>query len=76
MRSVNRILAATTSVWSDDVGAVGSTPVECRRTRETVKRCDLAGRADYGYCASYSRYFWACACTWWASFRACPSPSS
>ena len=29
MRSVNRILATTTSVWSDDVWGVDSTPVEC-----------------------------------------------
>ena len=35
-----------------------STPVECARSRETVKRSDLAGRAQYGYCASHSRWFW------------------
>ncbi|OUC97177.1 hypothetical protein CA984_12275 [Streptosporangium minutum] len=32
--------------------------VECGRSRETVKRSDLAGWAAYGYCASHSRYFW------------------
>jgi hypothetical protein len=32
--------------------------VECGRSRETVKRSDLAGWAQYGYCASHSRYFW------------------
>jgi hypothetical protein len=32
MRSVNRILATTTSVWSDDVWVVDSTPVECGRS--------------------------------------------
>jgi hypothetical protein len=37
---------------------VDSTPVECGRSRETVKRSDLAGWAEYGYCASHSRYFW------------------
>jgi hypothetical protein len=58
MRSVNRILATTTSVWSDDVWVVDSTPVECGRSRETVKRSDLAGWAEYGYCASHSRFFW------------------
>ncbi|WP_067143873.1 transposase [Microtetraspora malaysiensis] len=46
MRSVNRILATTTSVWSDDVWVVDSTPVECGRSRETVKRSDLAGWAE------------------------------
>lgn len=57
MRSVNRIPATTTSVWSDDVWVVDSTPVECGRARETVKRSDLAGRAEYGHCAGHSRYF-------------------
>lgn len=58
MQSVNRIPATTTSVWSDDVWFVNSTPVECGRSRETVKRSDLAGWAEYGYCASHSRFFW------------------
>ena len=30
----------------------------CGTSRETVKRSDLAGHAGYGYCASYSRYYW------------------
>jgi hypothetical protein len=34
------------------------TPVECGRSKETVRRSDLAGCAQYGYCASHSRYFW------------------
>ncbi len=37
---------------------VDSTPVECARSRETVKRSALADAADYGYCASHSRFFW------------------
>jgi hypothetical protein len=53
-----RILASDTSLWSDDVWVVDSTPVECGRSRETAKRSDLAGWAQYGYCASHSRYFW------------------
>jgi hypothetical protein len=28
------------------------------RPKETVRRSDLAGWAEYGYCASHSRYFW------------------
>ncbi len=51
-------LAAGTSVADDDVWIVDSTPVECARSRETVKRSELAGWAEYGYCASHSRYFW------------------
>jgi hypothetical protein len=40
------------------VWVVDSTPVECARSRETVKRSELAGWAQYGYCASHSRFFW------------------
>ena len=48
----------------DDLLLVDSTPVECSRSRETVKRGGasslaeaLTDAADYGYCASHSRYF-------------------
>ncbi|MFE9242525.1 IS982 family transposase, partial [Nocardiopsis sp. NPDC006938] len=58
IRHLIRHLATDTSVWSDDVWVVDSTPVECARSRETVKRSDLAGWASYGYCASHSRFFW------------------
>ena len=51
-------LAGLTSVAGDDVWIADSTPVECGRSRETAKRSDLAGWAEYGYCASHSRYFW------------------
>jgi hypothetical protein len=37
---------------------VDSTPVECGRSRDTTRRSDLAGWAEYGYCASHSRWFW------------------
>lgn len=57
MGSVNRILATTTSVRSDDVWVVDSTPVECGRSRQTVNRSDLAGWVEYGSCASHSRFF-------------------
>ena len=50
-------LAADTDLWLDDVWIVDSTPVECARSRETVKRSDLAGRANYGYCRSHSRFY-------------------
>ena len=53
-----RRLAMDTSVWSDDVWVVDSTPIECGRARDTVRGSDLAGWAEYGYCASHSRYFW------------------
>ena len=52
------VLARDTTLWTDDVWVADSTPVECARSRETVKRSDLAGWAEYGYCASHSRFFW------------------
>ena len=55
---VIRMLAMDTSLWSDDVRVVDSTPVQCGCSRETVRRSDAAGWAEYGYCASHSRYFW------------------
>ena len=53
-----RMLAQDTSLWSDDVWLVDSPPVGCGCSRETALRSDLAGWAEYGYCASHSRYFW------------------
>jgi len=53
-----RLLAADTSLWADDVWVIDSTPVECGRSRDTARRSDLAGWAEYGYCASHSRFFW------------------
>ena len=58
LRAVIAHLVARTSSVSDDVWVVDSTPVECGRSRETAKRSDLAGWAEYGYCASHSRFFW------------------
>jgi len=56
--TVIRRLGMDTSLWSDDVWIVDSTPVQCGCSRETVTRSDVAGWAQYGYCASHSRYFW------------------
>ena len=58
IKNVIRVLATDTTLWTDDVWVVDSTPVECGRSRETTKRSELAGWAQYGYCASHSRYFW------------------
>jgi len=58
-------VASQSPGWYDDVLLADSTPVECARSRETVKRAGasslggaIADAADYGYCASHSRYFW------------------
>jgi hypothetical protein len=51
--------------YHDDLLLADSTPVECARSRETVKRGGssclgdaLSDAADHGYCASHSRWFW------------------
>ncbi len=51
-------LARECESWHHDVWLVDSTPVECGRSPETQKRSDLAGWAQYGWCASHSRWFW------------------
>ncbi|MBM7804803.1 hypothetical protein JOD57_000937 [Geodermatophilus bullaregiensis] len=58
LRWLIAVLARDTHLWSDDVWVVDSTPVECARSREAAHRSALAGWAEYGYCASHSRYFW------------------
>ncbi len=55
---LGRILTAKTSIGDDNVWVVDSTPVECGRSRETALRSEAAGFAEYGYCASHTRYFW------------------
>jgi hypothetical protein len=59
------MFASQSPGFEDDLLLIDSTPVECARSRETVKRAgssSLAGAisdaADYGYCASHSRFFW------------------
>lgn len=52
------IFACQSPGFSDDLLLIDSTPVECGRSLETVKRSALAEAADYGYCASHSRFFW------------------
>jgi len=44
--------------FHDDLLVLDSTPVECGRSIETTRRSALADAADYGYCASHSRFFW------------------
>jgi transposase len=52
------VFASQSPGFQDDLLLLDSTPVECARSRETVKRSALADAADYGWCASHSRYFW------------------
>jgi hypothetical protein len=50
-------LARQPPSWYDPVRLIDATPVPCGTSRETVKRSELAGWANYGYCAAHSRYY-------------------
>jgi hypothetical protein len=65
IEALTATFAARSPGWHDDLLLVDSTPIECARSRETVKRGGsssladaIADAADYGYCASHSRWFW------------------
>jgi len=53
-----QVLATQVPSHTDQLRLIDATPVPCGTSRETVKRSDLAGWANYGYCASHSRYYW------------------
>ncbi|ETW26096.1 hypothetical protein MGAST_29350 [Mycobacterium gastri 'Wayne'] len=48
-------LATQCPSWADDLRLIDGTPVPCDAPRETAKRFELAGVANYGYCAAHSR---------------------
>ena len=52
------IFASQSPGSEDDLLLVDSTPVPCAQSRETARRSALGEAADYGWCASHSRYFW------------------
>jgi len=52
------VFAAESPGFHDDLLLIDSTPVECARSVETTRRSALADAADYGRCASHSRFFW------------------
>ena len=52
------VFASQSPGAKDELLLIDSTPVECARSRETVRRSQLADAADYGYCAAHSRYDW------------------
>jgi hypothetical protein len=64
IESLIDVFASRSPGYHDDLLLIDSTPVECGRSRETVKRGGsssladaLSDAADYGYCASHSRWF-------------------
>jgi hypothetical protein len=52
------VFAADSPGYHDDLVLLDSTPVECGRSLETVRRSALADVCGYGYCKSHSRHFW------------------
>lgn len=52
------VFASQSPGFAENLLLVDSTPVECARSRETAQRSALGDAADYGYCASHSRWFW------------------
>ena len=52
------VFAADCPGHADPVVLLDSTPVECGRSLETVRRSELADACGYGYCRSHSRWFW------------------
>jgi hypothetical protein len=53
-----QMLATQVPSTADDLRLIDATPLPCGTSRETVKRSELAGWANYGYCASHSRFYW------------------
>src|SRR5262245_61910356 len=51
-------LASLCPSWEQDLRLLDATSVPCGASRQTVKRSDLAGWANYGYCAARSRWYW------------------
>ena len=68
---VIRMLAMDTTLWSDDVWVVDSTPVECGRSRETVRRSDAAGWRSMATAPVTPVTSGGCGCTWYAPCPGC-----
>lgn len=53
-----KLFAAECPGAHDDLLLVDSTPVECGRSIDTMRRSELGPWCANGYCASHSRHFW------------------
>jgi Transposase DDE domain len=51
-------LARCCPSWAGDLRLLDATPVPCGASRQTVRRSQLAGWANYGRCAAHSRWYW------------------
>lgn len=52
------VFASQSPGYRDNLILLDSTPVECARSVETVRRSALSDAAGYGYCRSHSRWFY------------------
>ena len=68
-------LAADTSVWTDDVWVVDSTPVECGRSRETARRLSWPDGQSTATAPAIALLLGPAAAPGSAPCTACPSPS-
>ena len=51
-------LATLCPSFTDGLRLLDATPVPCGTSRQTVRHSELAGLANYGYCAAHSRWYW------------------
>ena len=55
---VMEYLARCCPSWGSDLRLLDATPIPCGASRQTVRRSELAGWANYGRCAAHSRWYW------------------
>src|SRR5262249_39446229 len=58
LAAVMDYLARECPSWYGQVRLIDATAVPCGTSRETVRRSELAGWANYGYCAAHARWYW------------------
>lgn len=56
-KAISRVARVSPS-WCDELRLIDATPLPCGSSRETVKRSDIAGAGNYGFCAAHTRYYW------------------
>ena len=56
--TATRYLASLCPSQDGQLRLLDATPVPCATSRQTVRRSELAGWANYGYCAAHSRWYW------------------
>jgi hypothetical protein len=75
LRHAIRAVATDTSLWTDDVWIVDSTPVECGRSRETTKRSAWPGGPNTATAPATPATSGGCGCILSAPCTASLSPS-